>query len=288
MRFHRVPVQTISKRLDETIRFPSAGVLDSDYLIKDDQDQEAAKARVQGGVIVLFAIRSDLEPDDQTKTKDLLLRSIIMDADNSNANLSIEITPNGFDELELRRFFERFGFRRVSDTIMKRNAGSIHPASMAESWPHVIREAFEQAEATETIPYPFLDQHKRALEVLRQQAMLAATDHVKMRLRAMNELVPGHRFQFYNGESGQSLLMSPAIFHPGQRFDQFESGQDIEQRYNMCIQDGIHVPAGLLMVAPLADDVMNLYSHIKSHFGMGGEEEPKEESECKQESEKKA
>jgi hypothetical protein len=133
MEFRLIPVQSISSRLDETVRFPYVGTLDSDYLIGDQDDKEAGKARVQQGVIVVFAVRSDLAPDEQGKIRDLLLRSIVVDADNYKANLSIEIQPEGFDEMDIRRFFERFGFRRVSDTIMKRLAGSIHPTTVHEA-----------------------------------------------------------------------------------------------------------------------------------------------------------
>jgi hypothetical protein len=290
MKFRRVPVNSISNRLDETVRFPNFGTLDSDYCIKDEDDQDAAKARVQEGVIAVFAVRSDLDHDQQSKVKDMLLRSIVMDADQVNANLSIEIKPNGFDELEMRRFFERFGFRRVTDTIMKRNAGASHPASVIEkmkrAWPRVIVEALVQA--AEPIPYPFLDRHKQALIQLQQQALAAAAGHIKMRLKAMQELVPGYKFKYVNSAGMQFVAMSPAIFHAGEQFDQFVSGQDVEQRYDMATQDGVQMPAGLRMVGPLIDDVMALSNHIREHFGMetakdGGEEggqqggEPKSE-----------
>lgn len=130
MEFHLAPVKSISARLDETVRFPHAGTLDNDYLIKDQDGDDAGKARVVQGVITTFAIRDDLDYENQSKLIDLLLRAIVLDADNHSANLSIQIDPKGFDETETRRFFERFGFRRVSDVIMKRLAGSIHPSTV--------------------------------------------------------------------------------------------------------------------------------------------------------------
>lgn len=133
MEFHLVPVDSISTRLDETVRFPDVGVLDNDYLIKDQDGDDAGKARVVQGVIRVFALRDDLDYENKSKLTDLLLRAIVMDADSKNANLSIQLDPQGFDEMEIRRFFERFGFRRVTDKIMKRLAGSIHPSTVRQA-----------------------------------------------------------------------------------------------------------------------------------------------------------
>lgn len=132
MKFRFVPNPSISSNLNETVRFPTVGLLDADYLLKDEKDRDVGKARVTDGIIKLFAVNSELEPFYRDKVKDLLLRAIVTDADSMNANLSIDLQPDGFDPRDMVRFFEQFGFRRVTDTIMKRNAGAAHPVSMAE------------------------------------------------------------------------------------------------------------------------------------------------------------
>lgn len=132
MRYTLVRVPTLSRRIDETIRFPQVGLLNGDYLVQDENRQDMGKARVDDGIISLFAIQSGLSHGEMTKIRDRLLRAITMDADAVRGNLSIQFQASGFDPMELKRFFERFGFREVGDLIMKRLSGSIRPPSTTE------------------------------------------------------------------------------------------------------------------------------------------------------------
>ena len=53
---------------------------------------------------------------------------LVRDADLTNANISMQI--NDQDDLEMKRFLERFGFRHVGDGVFRRTAGAITPPSV--------------------------------------------------------------------------------------------------------------------------------------------------------------
>ena len=57
-----------------------------------------------------------------------MLSQIVNEADRHKANLSIQLTDVSGD---LKYIFERYGFRDVGKSIMKRNTGSIRPTSVA-------------------------------------------------------------------------------------------------------------------------------------------------------------
>jgi len=110
----------------EYIRKPQQNDFTADYEVRDDVGEELLGfARVTGGVIELLSAKDTLKEDYSGHVYAQLLGTIIRDADDSNANLSILLARE--NDLNFMRFMERFGFRHIGEGIMKRNAGAIKP-----------------------------------------------------------------------------------------------------------------------------------------------------------------
>lgn len=125
MKIRRVP--SISKSLTETVRFPQYGSFSADYEVVEGKSV-VGKARVTDGIIEVLACAKEFTPRVQHLVLGGMLNCIIHDADRSNANLSIQIVNERV--IQLKRFFERFGFKPASDRVFKRLAGSIHPPAV--------------------------------------------------------------------------------------------------------------------------------------------------------------
>jgi len=112
----------------EMNRLPKHKQFNADYEVEDG-GKMVAKATLNNGVIDEFMIRDDIGNNDfRGKYMSGLMGAIIRDADMSNANMSMQI--NDQDDLEMKRFLERFGFRHVGDGVFKRTAGAITPPSV--------------------------------------------------------------------------------------------------------------------------------------------------------------
>jgi hypothetical protein len=110
----------------EYIRKPQQNDFTADYEVRDDVGEELLGfARVTGGVIELLSAKDTLKEDYSGHVYAQLVGTIIRDADDSNANLSILLARE--NDLNFMRFMERFGFRHIGEGIMKRNAGAIKP-----------------------------------------------------------------------------------------------------------------------------------------------------------------
>jgi len=110
----------------EYIRKPQPNDFSADYEVRDDIGEELLGfARVTKGVIELLSAKDTLQEDYSGHVYTQLLGTIIRDADDSNANLSILLARE--NDLSFMRFMERFGFRHIGEGIMKRNAGAIKP-----------------------------------------------------------------------------------------------------------------------------------------------------------------
>lgn len=125
MAYKTKQVPSITGRLDETIRFPYFGELNADFVTEDESDRKVGQARVTKGVIEVLAVANELDPRQRKFVMNELLRMIVSEADVMNANLSIEINP--VDLQEMKRFLERYGFKGISETVLRRAAGSIKP-----------------------------------------------------------------------------------------------------------------------------------------------------------------
>lgn len=116
-----------SSSMMETIRIPVHGTLSNQYEIINEDEEVIGLAIVNKGVI------SELEYDATTSQTyrgqilSALLHQIVSEADVRSANLSIQINEM---TSELKTLFERFGFRLVGGSVMKRNFGAIRPTSV--------------------------------------------------------------------------------------------------------------------------------------------------------------
>lgn len=126
--------EAVNKILAEAIPRVIPQNYSADYDLRDDKDQESiGVASINHGVIELLSVRNDIAEDYDGHIMSRLLGTIVRDADAANANLAIPL--NDPNDLQHKRFLERFGFRGVGENIMKRNAGSVTPPSVpSNSW----------------------------------------------------------------------------------------------------------------------------------------------------------
>lgn len=117
-------------KVEEMVRRPFRNPFDAEYeLTSADGEEKIGLATVNDGIIQVFAFREDYpEASFGGHLPSKLLGNIVRDADLANANLSIRMRDP--HDLQMRRFFERFGFRHVGDGVMKRNAGATNPPSV--------------------------------------------------------------------------------------------------------------------------------------------------------------
>ncbi len=116
-----------NKQVSEMIRIPQSAPFNADYEIKDGEDLVGVAA-VTDGVIEKFLVKSDIDEAFRGITISSMLGAIIRDADLQHANLSMQVTVQ--EDVEMKRFLERFGFRHVADGVFKRTAGAITPPSV--------------------------------------------------------------------------------------------------------------------------------------------------------------
>lgn len=121
-------LNTDSRPLNEMVRRPLSNDFNVDYEVKDGEDLVAI-GKVTGGKIEMLSVRNDIQSESFAgNILSRLVGTIVRDADMANANLSIKLTD--YEDISMKRFLERFGFRETSEGILKRNAGSIHPPSV--------------------------------------------------------------------------------------------------------------------------------------------------------------
>jgi citrate lyase synthetase len=110
------------------VRRPLSNDFNVDYEVKDGEDLVAI-GKVTGGKIEMLSVKNDIQSESFAgNILSRLVGTIVRDADMANANLSIKLTDS--EDISMKRFLERFGFRETSEGILKRNAGSIHPPSV--------------------------------------------------------------------------------------------------------------------------------------------------------------
>lgn len=115
--------------INETVRRTRRNNYDADYDLRNDADTETiGVAQVRDGLITMLAVRNDLSEDFNGHILSRLLGTLVRDADLANANLAIGLDDP--DDIQHKRFLERFGFRETGGGVMKRNAGSITPPSV--------------------------------------------------------------------------------------------------------------------------------------------------------------
>jgi len=113
----------------EMFRVPNHKDFDADYEVEDG-NEIVAKGSVTGGVIEEFMVRDDITNNDfRGKYMSGLMGAIIRDADMTNSNMSMQVVDDS-DNIEMKRFLERFGFRHAGEGIYKRTAGAIVPPSV--------------------------------------------------------------------------------------------------------------------------------------------------------------
>lgn len=116
-------------RLDETVPRPRVRQMNAEYELRNDEDTETlGMAKIVDGLIEVLSVRNDFKEDFNGHILSKLVSAIINDADMSNSNLAIKLEDQ--NDLQHKRFLERFGFRHVGDGIMKRTAGAIRPPSV--------------------------------------------------------------------------------------------------------------------------------------------------------------
>jgi hypothetical protein len=121
--------ESVNKILAEAIPRVTPQDYSADYDLRDDKNQESiGAASITHGVIELLSVRNDVIEDYTGHIMSRLLSTIVRDADAANAHLAIPL--DNPDDLQHKRFLERFGFREVGNGIMKRNAGSVTPPSV--------------------------------------------------------------------------------------------------------------------------------------------------------------
>lgn len=113
-------------KLQEYIRKPIVGTLTAEYEIVDDDGRAVGFASIQDGVIETLDFIPSPGQSYRGEILSALLSQIVADADRSRANLSIDVQLDGETKLTL----ERFGFRLVQGSVMKRGFGSIRPPSV--------------------------------------------------------------------------------------------------------------------------------------------------------------
>ncbi len=112
----------------EMVRYPKHKEFNADYEV-DEGGEIVAKAAIHAGVIEEFMVRDDVGGNDfRGKYMSGLMSAIVRDADLTNSNMSMQIHDP--DDLEMKRFLERFGFRHFGDGVYKRTAGAITPPSV--------------------------------------------------------------------------------------------------------------------------------------------------------------
>lgn len=126
--------ESVNRILAEAIPRVLPSDYSADYDLRDDKNQESiGVASITHGVIELLSVRNDVVEDYNGHIMSRLLSTIVRDADAANAHLAIPLENP--DDLQHKRFLERFGFRAVGKGIMKRNAGSVTPPSVpSNSW----------------------------------------------------------------------------------------------------------------------------------------------------------
>ena len=114
-------------RLDETIRKPQFGIMNTDYEVQDEAGNVIGVCEIHDNVIEKLMTKTT---DEEYLGKILrnLLSVLVREADRIKAPLRMQLQPGSRDDL--KRFLERFGFRHVGDNIMKRVEGSVTPPSV--------------------------------------------------------------------------------------------------------------------------------------------------------------
>ncbi len=121
--------ESVNRILAEAIPRVTPQDYSADYDLRDDENQESiGAASITHGVIELLSVRNDVIEDYTGHIMSRLLSTIVRDADAANAHLAIPL--DNPDDLQHKRFLERFGFREVGKGVMKRNAGSVTPPSV--------------------------------------------------------------------------------------------------------------------------------------------------------------
>jgi len=116
-------------RMDEMVRSNPMQLMNAEYELRNDEDTDTiGMAMITDGVIETLAVRNDFNKEYNGYILSRLMSAIVNDADLSNSNLSIRLEDQ--NDLQQKRFLERFGFRHIQDGIMKRNAGAIRPTSV--------------------------------------------------------------------------------------------------------------------------------------------------------------
>ena len=122
-------LNTDSRPLNEMIRHTLGNDFTVDYEVKHEEDI-VGLGQVTAGRIETLSVKNGITPNAfPGDILSKLVGTIVRDADMSNANLSIKLVNP--EDISVKRFLERFGFRGTSEGILKRNAGSIHPPSVA-------------------------------------------------------------------------------------------------------------------------------------------------------------
>lgn len=116
-----------SDKLDETIRKPQFGILNTDYEVQDEAGNVIGVCEVHDNVIEKLMAK-DVDEEFLGRILRNLLSVLVREADRIKAPLRMQLQPGSRDDL--KRFLERFGFRHVGDNIMKRIEGSVTPPSV--------------------------------------------------------------------------------------------------------------------------------------------------------------
>lgn len=115
-------------KVTEMVRYPKHKEFNADYEV-DECGEIVAKATIHAGVIDEFMVKDDVGGNDfRGKYMSGLMSAIVRDADLTNSNMSMQVYDP--DDLEMKRFLERFGFRHFGDGVYKRTAGAITPPSV--------------------------------------------------------------------------------------------------------------------------------------------------------------
>lgn len=121
------PAQLDPRKLQETIRRPFVGNLNTEYEIVDDNDRSIGFVEVVDSVIQNLDYIEDATQSYRGQILSALMHQITLEADHTRANLSIEMAEPDY---EIKTMLERFGFRLVGGNVFRRNNGSIRPPSV--------------------------------------------------------------------------------------------------------------------------------------------------------------
>lgn len=122
-------LNTDSRPLNEMVRRTLSNDFTVDYEVKDGEDIVGVGS-VTNGKIETLSVKNDVENESFSgNILSKLVGSLVRDADMANANLSIKLTNS--EDISMKRFLERFGFRETGEGILKRTAGSIRPPSVS-------------------------------------------------------------------------------------------------------------------------------------------------------------